>query len=558
MAVIVFITVQPAKSRKLYVDTGDGVNFQIINVWSGLALDTLAGGTTAGTAIVQNTSSSSQTQHWAPTYQTHSPKRGQTSHSHFNFMFRPTWAYNWTHDSEDVFPHSQFMPMQWGAISSATPEILLNQPLWHGRANQTTVLGFNEPDVAIQSNITAENAAFMWPRLERMRLPLGGPVPASRLGAWRTTFEAIAEEQGLRSDYMTVHWYDSCNGGDPSNIITNLTTVYNTYQKPIWLTEFSTIDFSGTQTTWSRNDNYNWLAEFLWRAESLPWLKKYSLFEWGAEDNNADPTVNDSPRLALHLSNDAANPGYEDLSECGRLYAGWDGDTAVRNAKSYIIHNKATCLRLRAEAGAALDKADILSNDGPMLWTLAAAPSSRRYIQCVSDGRRLNFNGTTLSLVASTTTGTGVEWALDSFQHGWFYIRHVSTNRHLRITGAGVLGMVATTEETDNTRFRFIHIGGATKPTAANSLIAQWSLNETSGDVALDTTANSFDGDVVAAPTWAQSSGRQFMQFNGSDQYVRIASLPDLTQGFTIGLWAKSDTATWNDNGMLLTRQTNR
>ena len=34
----------------------------------------------------------------------------------------------------------------------------------------------------------------------------------------------------------------------------------------------------------TKGDNFDFLAEFLWRAESLPWLKRYSIFQfpdWG-------------------------------------------------------------------------------------------------------------------------------------------------------------------------------------------------------------------------------------------------------------------------------------
>ena len=63
--------------------------------------------------------------------------------------------------------------------------------------------------------------------------------------------------------------------GSPTTLINNLKTVFDRWGQPIWLTEFSTRDFVGDKTTWSRNHNYNFLAEFAWRAESLPWLAKW-------------------------------------------------------------------------------------------------------------------------------------------------------------------------------------------------------------------------------------------------------------------------------------------
>ena len=547
-------------------DSGDGIHFQIVNAWSGLVLDTVGGGTAVGTAVVQSASSASLSQQWKIQFEDDAPKKGQDSYLHFNFMYRPGWAYDWAVGSESEVVYGQYMPMQWGNILSDTPAMLRLQPILYARADYHAVMGFNEPDLPDQSNISEENAAAMWPRLERMRLPLVGPVPAQRNGSWRQTYEGLAADQGLRSDYMAVHWYAGCNNGNPSNIINALEAVWTDYNKPIWLTEFSTRDFSGTQTSWSRNDNYNWLAEFMWRAEELTWLKKYSVFQWGLRDgsqdpatddsNSDDPTINDSPRLALHGSNDKTNPGYEDLSECGRMYAGWDGDTTIRDDKSYLVHNKATCLRLRAEAGASLGLADILSNDGPMQWTFSAAPGGKKYLNAITDGRRLDYDGSGLSLGSATATGSRVEWELEEYQHGWFYIVHAASGKRLRLTSGGVLNMGTTTEANDSTRWRFIHIGGATKPTAPNSLIGQWSLNEAAGQVARDTTSPNFDGRVVTAPAWTHSAaGRDYLALNGTDQHVRIESLPDLTDGFTIGLWARSNTVTWNSNGMLASRR---
>ena len=51
------------------------------------------------------------------------------------------------------------MPMQWGGINATAPGILQLQSLWTRRPEQTTVMGFNEPDLDDQANIEAESAA---------------------------------------------------------------------------------------------------------------------------------------------------------------------------------------------------------------------------------------------------------------------------------------------------------------------------------------------------------------------------------------------------------------
>ncbi|MGD7651700.1 MAG: glycosyl hydrolase [Verrucomicrobiales bacterium] len=442
------------------VDAGDGEHFQIVNVWSGMVLGL------DGADVVQQESGSATSQHWAINYQRHYPKKGQASHFHFNFMFQPGWAYNWQYDDEAEVEYGQYHPMQWGGIASSTAGILRYQSEWYGRANQTTVLGFNEPNLEDQANMTEETAAYQWPRLERMRLPLAGPCDSNYKGSWRETFNGLADERGLRTEYEAVHWY-SPNGastGSPGTLISNLEYVYNLYGRKIMLTEFSTRDFAGDKVTWSRNHNYNFLAEFMWRAESLDWLKSWSLFEWGyggdvdtTDGNGSDVTAMNSPKLALHYTNDKTDPGYEDLMECGLLLAGWDGVDEVLNDKPYIIHNKGRFLRLIDDpASGTISHADVTHTDQTEQFVLQAASSGNTYIVGLSTGRRLSYNGSSVGLADAGTTGDSVEWELNEYQHGWFYIDHPATGKRLRITNADVIDAAADSTTGDNLRFRFI------------------------------------------------------------------------------------------------------
>ncbi|MGJ8654743.1 MAG: glycosyl hydrolase [Opitutaceae bacterium] len=439
----------------------DNTHFRIVNVWSGLVLGNDNGD------IVQQTSNGSTSQQWLINYEKHYPKQGQASHLHFNWMFRPGWAYNWGSGDENLVSVGQYMPMQWGGMAAANPGILRNQPNWYSRANQTTLLGFNEPDLHDQANMTEDTAAYQWPRLERTQLPLVGPAPANYQGAWRQAYEALAEDRGHRSEYMAMHWYSTAGAasGSPSTLINNMQSLYNTYGKPIWLTEFSTRDFVGDKTTWSRNHNFNFLAEFIWRAESLPWLKSWSPFEWsifGGDPNttdasSADPTDMNSPRMALHYNNDLTDPGWEDLAECGLLLAGWDGNASVVNDTSYIIHNKARFLRLIDDpSSSTVTTADVLNRIATEQFMLQAGPSGKKYIVGLSDGRRLSYNGSSVGLAAAGTTGTAVEWQLNEHEYGWFYINHPSTGRRLRINNSDGIDTVANSTANDNVRFRFI------------------------------------------------------------------------------------------------------
>ena len=442
------------------VDTGDGTHFRIVNVWSGMVLGL------DGTNVVQRPAGPEVSKQWKINYQDHYPKKGQASAPHFNSMYRPGWSYNWGYTGESKFAYGQYMPMQWGGMGSATAGILREQPKWYGRANQTTVLGFNEPNLPDQANMIEQTAAYQWPRMERMRLPLGGPCPSNYKGSWRQNYEAMAAERGLRSEYMAMHWYSISGAaqGSPGTLINNMTTLHNLYGKPIYLTEFSTRDFVGDKTTWSRNHNYNFLAEFMWRAETLPWLKRWSLFEWGyggdpdtTDANSENPTDMNSPKLALHYSNDKTDPGWEDLMECGLLMAGWDGNTNIVDNTAYIIHNKGSFLRLIDHpASNSVTTADVENRVATEQFMLEAAPGGKKYITGLSDGRRLSYNGSTVGLAAKGTTGPSVEWSLTDYQYGWVYIDHPSTGKRLRNNGANDVDVVNNTTANNNVRFRFI------------------------------------------------------------------------------------------------------
>ncbi|WP_372798265.1 glycosyl hydrolase, partial [Pontiella sp.] len=443
-------------------DVGDGEHVKIVNAWSGrvLGLD--------GTNVVQVADGSEFSKHWKINYETHFPKKGQASHFHFSFMYRASWAYRWTWSNENDLEYGQYYPMQNGSMSSATPGILPYQPGWYGRANCTVAMGFNEPDNKDQANMEAETAVYQWPRMQRMRLPLLGPAPDGLNNTWRQTYEALAAEQGLYSDYMGMHEYEPLGAqtGSPSTLFSRMQTLYNAYGKDIMLTEFAVRDFAGDKTSWSRNHVYNWLAEFMWRAEGVEYLKGWSIFEFGTGGDpdttdacaaNQSPTEMNSPKLCLHYSNDSSDPGYEDLTECGLLLAGWDGVDEVVYDKPYIIHNKGIYLRLIDDpASNTVTTADILNTDQNEQFMLVEAAGGAVYIEGLSSGRRLSCDGSSVGLAAAGSAGDSVKWELTAYQYGWYYIDHPSTGTRLRITGENAIDVTSGLLTGDNLRFRFI------------------------------------------------------------------------------------------------------
>ena len=202
--------------------------------------------------------------------------------------------------------------------------------------------------------------------------------------------------RGYRVDFTAVHWYAA---PDASSLINHLQSVYNTWGRPIWLTEFANIDWSNNQT-WSEEDCYRFIAEFLWRAEDLLWLKRYSIFSM-AGDPPPNPWDHWGDNSNMFYSNGSTFTAF------GELYAAWDGDRTIRTRQPYLIHNQGAAHRLTSTGGTAPGTAWIRESGALAQWTLIASPTaSRYYIQSLNNGRRLRYNGTLLDLALPGPTGT--------------------------------------------------------------------------------------------------------------------------------------------------------
>jgi hypothetical protein len=439
----------------------DATNYYLVNRWSGLAVDTQAGGTAAGTALVQAALDGGASQHWRFVPQAHFPKKGMAGFLARQASIQGKWGYNWSRTNNAALPGDVvFHPMQWGNFNwdIGSQQGPLEQFIseWQRAARSMHLLGFNEPDGSEQANLTVDQVIEFWPRLERLDLPLVSPVTVSPENAWMTNFMTQALARGCRLDAIAAHNYPGPDGGNPDQLINLLQGSYTDWNRPVWLTEFSTVNWSGTGT-WTEEDNYNWLAEFLWRAESLPWLRHYSLFIFTANSTNPTPvnpwdTV--GPRSNAYETNGTTPTAF------GELYFAWDGDATVREDKAYLIHNKAERKRLRNAVGSTgPGQRWIRDSSSTVQWVLRPSGTAGQWhITSLRDGRRLRNTGGALDFAPPHTTGAGLQWSLAEDEHGWFYVENPSApagGRRLRLTGS-TFSMAASTNTSDQVKWRFI------------------------------------------------------------------------------------------------------
>ena len=462
-----------------------GGELRLINQWSGLAIDSQGGSTTQGTLLVQNEANGSFTQRWQISRFASPPKKG-IGGTTFAMGFDAGWTYNWGRLNTNTIPAgASFHPMQWGNsnwdMGSTQGPLWQNYPLWRTRADGVHLLGFNEPDRVDQANMNMATVISRWPRLQELDLPLVSPAPGTLGnddGGWKDDFYNRATALGYRVDYTAVHTYPGPGGGSSDNLINLINTAYsfNGVNRPVWLTEFSFVDW-GKSASWSEEDNYNCLAEFLWRAEENEKLRKYALFvftensEWPQPPNSWAP-VTPAPRSNSYDING-------NLTAFGRLYAGWDGLTTVRTGKAYMLHHRGLRKRMaNAASGNTGPDGRTIRTDGSIVnWTLEPTGTANRfYLVSSMDGRRLSYiaNSTTNPdnepvLATAGTTGSDVEWSLVHHQHGWHFLEHPHTGTRLRLASFNTSNavsdyeMVANTTSDNSVQWRFI------VPLAANN-----------------------------------------------------------------------------------------
>lgn len=153
-----------------------------------------------------------------------------------------TWSYDWSATPPARTSGLQWVPMVWGS-RSVTPGAMgaLAKAKRSGRARY--LLGFNEPDNSGQSNMTPDQAAALWPQLEKTGLRLGSPAPAVPGDGWLARFMGIAHRRHLRVNFIALHYYqDFTNPDAVKQLRSQLVAIHRQFHKPIWITEIGTMD----------------------------------------------------------------------------------------------------------------------------------------------------------------------------------------------------------------------------------------------------------------------------------------------------------------------------
>jgi len=442
-------TAQP--SQQWHIVNAGGGYYRIFNAATNLVLQTDNG---YPAKVTLQPPSASAFQLWQFAYQTHFPKKGTAGYegAPYQSELQTYWAYNYDDNTGASEPaYFDYVPMvydatYWEPLSDAQSR----DAGWLAGAAPACLLCANEPDNTSQANLSVSDVIGMWPTLEALNVPLVGPGTQNTEDTWENSFYSLIAANGYRVDYAAAHEYVPPNAG---SLISDLQSVYNTYGHPVWLTEFSPVDWSDCQC-WSENDDYNFLAEFMWQAESLNWLARYAVFPFS--NSNADePWVDNGYRGNIFLADGAT------LSPYGELYATWDGDETLHPEIPYLIHNLGTSFRLAdTNTLGAPQAATIYTRNAATEWALLAAADGNYYIISLNDYRRLSDTNGVLGLAPMGTTGTNVEWAFTGpNSSGYYYISNPAQGHNLSGSGTApaiTFSLVGSATETSATEWRLV------------------------------------------------------------------------------------------------------
>jgi hypothetical protein len=188
-----------------------------------------------------------------------------------------SWFYTWASDTQGITAPTgvEFVPMIWGAGSVNPTQLSQAQSLG------STLLGFNEPDMSGQANMSVNQALSLWPQLQVTNMRLGAPAVAyggDTPGGWLDQFISGARAQNYRVDFIPLHWYGSdFSSAAAGELESYIQAVYNRYQLPIWITEYALIDFSGP-TYPSQDQQVDFINSSTAMFDSLSYVERYAWF----------------------------------------------------------------------------------------------------------------------------------------------------------------------------------------------------------------------------------------------------------------------------------------
>lgn len=212
------------------------------------------------------------------------------------------WVYNWGNlPPDDIEPfHGEFVPMIWSGNPTGVTSQINTILDYKEDYNVDYVLGFNEPELPDQANMTVQQALDTWDVMTDgfagSGIKLVSPaVEGKSLRALENWIYPFMDEVNVRNsdtdpendlqvDAIGYHFYTV--GTNPAleaqKILDAVDDLHNRYGLPIWLTEFAGVNFLGTADVDVKRQFNEDLLEILIPAfESRDHVERYAWWQFG-------------------------------------------------------------------------------------------------------------------------------------------------------------------------------------------------------------------------------------------------------------------------------------
>jgi len=209
-----------------------------------------------------------------------------------------SWYYNWTVSPDSCTTGGEFVPMYSNhPNTNPTADAVAAQITKLVNAGYKDVLGFNEPNKSDQANMTVADAIALWPAMtSNPNILVGSPATSADGQSWFTDFMNQVTTNGLRVDFIALHWY-GWNAGSCDAKAANLESYIKWAEnipgnRPLWLTEWGCMNAS--------NPDVATVQAFFLGAVAMfakhPRLERYAWYQW---DTNNELTNSDHSLTAL-------------------------------------------------------------------------------------------------------------------------------------------------------------------------------------------------------------------------------------------------------------------
>lgn len=189
-----------------------------------------------------------------------------------------SWWYNWSPTPQAAVSGGvasvgmTFFPMLWNGSEVGATKL----------PNSSALLGFNEPDLTSQANMTAQSAASLWPQVETMAKAQNIPQLISPAIAYNVSWtqQFISLCTGCEVDGIAFHAYTD-NVTDIQNEVKEL----EQFNKPIWLTEFA-CNHNASNTPCSLSESEAFMNATVPWLESQGQIARYAWFSGSNVQNS--------------------------------------------------------------------------------------------------------------------------------------------------------------------------------------------------------------------------------------------------------------------------------